>query len=231
MPNDARRILLLEAIHDVAAATFSDRGYDEIISIPRALSEDELLGKLPGVHLLGIRSRTRLSERALAAADRLLAIGCFCIGTSQVDIPVASRIGIPVFNAPFSSTRSVAELVMAEIIMLMRGIFPKSQSLNTRGRRLRQYRCATWNDRGERLRDAGYILRCCRQAAFWKCPMHSKPRRAPRFKQHCFSSRTGDAGNDRDDRRRSNPRDAIFPCSQPLPEKTSGIFAICCDCT
>jgi D-3-phosphoglycerate dehydrogenase len=133
MPNDARRILLLEAIHDVAAATFSDRGYDEIICIPRALSEDELLGKLPGVHLLGIRSRTRLSERALAAADRLLAIGCFCIGTSQVDIPVASRIGIPVFNAPFSSTRSVAELVMAEIIMLMRGIFPKSQSLH-RGR-------------------------------------------------------------------------------------------------
>jgi D-3-phosphoglycerate dehydrogenase / 2-oxoglutarate reductase len=133
MPNDARRILLLEAIHDVAAATFSDGGYDEIISIPRALSEDELLGKLPGVHLLGIRSRTRLNERALAAADRLLAIGCFCIGTSQVDIPVASRIGIPVFNAPFSSTRSVAELVMAEIIMLMRGIFPKSQSLH-RGR-------------------------------------------------------------------------------------------------
>jgi D-3-phosphoglycerate dehydrogenase len=133
MPNNARRILLLEAIHDVAAAMFSDRGYDEIISIPRALSEDELLEKLPGVHLLGIRSRTRLSERALAAADRLLAIGCFCIGTSQVDIPVASRIGIPVFNAPFSSTRSVAELVMAEIIMLMRGIFPKSQSLH-RGR-------------------------------------------------------------------------------------------------
>lgn len=119
-------ILLLEGIHDTAIADFSAAGYDNVVRLPKALSEDELIARIPSVHMLGIRSRTQLTERVLRAADRLICVGCFCIGTNQVDLTAAERLAIPVFNAPFSNTRSVAELVLGEIVMLMRGIPQKS---------------------------------------------------------------------------------------------------------
>ncbi|MDR3516076.1 MAG: phosphoglycerate dehydrogenase [Azospirillaceae bacterium] len=121
-------ILLLEGIHDTAIADFSAAGYDNVVRLPKALSEDELIARIPSVHMLGIRSRTQLTERVLRAADRLICVGCFCIGTNQVDLTAAERLAIPVFNAPFSNTRSVAELVLGEIVMLMRGIPQKSAS-------------------------------------------------------------------------------------------------------
>ena len=116
------KFLLLEGIHDQAREVLAGHGYHEVESLRRALTGDELAETLQGVHFLGIRSRTQLDAAAIAAADRLTAVGCFCIGTNQVDLEAATRAGIPVFNAPFSNTRSVAELALAEIIMLMRGI-------------------------------------------------------------------------------------------------------------
>ena len=125
-PKEKVQILLLEGIHENAVADLTADGYSNLVRLPGALDEDELVRQLAGVHLLGIRSRTRVTPRVLAAAERLMAIGCFCIGTDQVALEEARRLAIPVFNAPFSNTRSVAELVLGQIIMLMRGIFPKS---------------------------------------------------------------------------------------------------------
>jgi D-3-phosphoglycerate dehydrogenase len=148
------RVLLLEGIHDNAAADLAASGYDQVERLPKALDEDELVERIKGVHLLGIRSRTNLTERVLAAADRLIAVGCFCIGTNQVDLDAARRRGIPVFNAPFSNTRSVAELVMGEIIMLMRGILPKSAAAH-RGEWIKSA-ANSWEVRGKTLGIVGY---------------------------------------------------------------------------
>lgn len=115
-------ILLLEGIHQSAVELFASEGYTRVRSHAKALPPAELQQALAGVHMLGIRSRTQLTAEALAAAPKLMAIGCFCIGTNQVDLAAARRRGIPVFNAPFSNTRSVAELVLAEIVLLLRGI-------------------------------------------------------------------------------------------------------------
>ena len=120
------RFLLLEGLHPRAARVLAERGYDNVESLDHALQGDDLAEALQGVHFLGIRSRTQVTEEILAAADRLVALGCFCIGTNQVDLDAAEKAGVPVFNAPFSNTRSVAELALAEIIMLMRGIPEKS---------------------------------------------------------------------------------------------------------
>jgi D-3-phosphoglycerate dehydrogenase len=120
------RILLLEGVHDNALREFKARGYTNIESLPVALDEAELIKKIQGVHMLGIRSRTRVTEKVLAAANRLMTVGCFCIGTNQVSLDAARRAGVPVFNAPYSNTRSVAELVIGEIIMLLRRIPEKS---------------------------------------------------------------------------------------------------------
>ncbi|TPW35530.1 phosphoglycerate dehydrogenase [Oecophyllibacter saccharovorans] len=122
------RILLLEGIHDSAAEWFSQQGYAEVTTYKGALEGPALVEALQGVHMVGIRSRTQLTEEVLAQADRLMAIGCFCIGTNQVDLDAARRRGIPVFNAPFSNTRSVAELVIGEIIMLLRRIPSRSEA-------------------------------------------------------------------------------------------------------
>lgn len=100
----------------------------QIEIVPKALAEDELIDRIKGVHLLCIRSKTKVTARVIEAADRLLAIGCFCIGTDQVDLSCAEAAAIPVFNAPFSNTRSVAELVLGEIICLSRKIFDKSRA-------------------------------------------------------------------------------------------------------
>ena len=128
-PKDKIRVLLLENIHPAAAARFQQESF-HLETLPSSLNEDELCRKIETVHLLGIRSKTRITERVLLAARRLWAIGCYCIGTDQVALTIARRRGVPVFNAPYSNTRSVAELVIGEMIMLLRRVFEKSQSLH-----------------------------------------------------------------------------------------------------
>jgi D-3-phosphoglycerate dehydrogenase len=126
LPKDQIRLLLLEGINQSAVDLITDSGYTNVTRVAQALDGPALREALAGVHLLGIRSRTQLAAETLAAADRLIAVGCFSVGTNQVDIAAARRRGIPVFNAPFSNTRSVAELVIGEIVMLLRRIFPRS---------------------------------------------------------------------------------------------------------
>jgi D-3-phosphoglycerate dehydrogenase len=125
--------LLLEGIHPSAGEALRRAGYTRIESHAKALAGAELLAAVEGAHFIGIRSRTRLSAEVLQHAPRLATIGCFCIGTNQVDLKAAMRLGVPVFNAPFSNTRSVAELVLAQIIMLMRGIPEKNAILHRGG--------------------------------------------------------------------------------------------------
>jgi D-3-phosphoglycerate dehydrogenase len=120
------RVLLLEGIHENTEHYFRDNGYTNLECYKEALPEKDLEEKLEKTHILGIRSRTELTASLLKKAPKLFAVGCFSIGTNQVDIGFARKQGIPVFNAPFSNTRSVAELVIAECIMLMRGIPEKS---------------------------------------------------------------------------------------------------------
>ena len=116
------RFLLLEGVHQSALDTLSAAGYTNIEYLKTSLPDDELKAKIKDAHFVGIRSRTQLTEDIFAAAEKLIAVGCFCIGTNQVDLKAATKRGIAVFNAPYSNTRSVAELSLAEIIMLMRGI-------------------------------------------------------------------------------------------------------------
>jgi D-3-phosphoglycerate dehydrogenase len=120
------KVLLLEGVHENAPDYFRENGYSDIECIKEALTDTELEGKLQQTHIIGIRSRTELHKDILKKAPKLIAIGCFSIGTNQVDVMAAKKLGIPVFNAPFSNTRSVAELVIAECIMLMRGIPEKN---------------------------------------------------------------------------------------------------------
>lgn len=128
LSKDKIKILLLEGIHDSAANALESNGYREITRLSTALTGDKLRDALDGVHMVGIRSRTQLTQEVIQAGNRLMAIGCFCIGTNQVDLSAAAVRGIPVFNAPHSNTRSVAELVIAEMIMLLRGLGDKSQA-------------------------------------------------------------------------------------------------------
>lgn len=132
LDKDKIRILLLEGISETAVENFARAGYRNVESVPGSLPREELLARIEGVHMLGIRSRTQLDDELFEAARRLIAVGCFCIGTNQVDLTAAVRRGIPVFNAPFSNTRSVAELVLAEAILLLRGV-PQKSALAHRG--------------------------------------------------------------------------------------------------
>lgn len=116
------KVLLLEGIHPSSKKSFETAGYTNVEYLKTALDGEQLEQKLKDVHILGIRSRTQLTEQVLKKAKKLFAVGCFSIGTNQVELMVARQQGIPVFNAPFSNTRSVAELVIAEIIMLMREV-------------------------------------------------------------------------------------------------------------
>jgi D-3-phosphoglycerate dehydrogenase len=120
------RILLLEGIHEAAVESFEAAGYSNVERLTGSLAGNDLTSALADVDFVGIRSRTQLDATALDAAKRLKAVGCFCIGTNQVDLDAARRMGVPVFNAPFSNTRSVAELAIAYIILLMRGIPEKA---------------------------------------------------------------------------------------------------------
>jgi len=125
-PRDQIRVLLLEGIHERAVDTFAERGYTHVRRESGALSRADLEEVIRDVHIVGIRSRTLLDADVLAKARRLMAIGCYCIGTNQVDLEQAARQGVPVFNAPHSNTRSVAELVIGLSVMLFRDTFRKS---------------------------------------------------------------------------------------------------------
>lgn len=127
------KVLLLEGIHPSAERIFRDAGYANIETVKTALTGEELKAKLEGVHFLGIRSRTTLTRDIFEAADKLVAVGCYCIGTNQVDLSAATEHGIVVFNAPYSNTRSVAELVLAEAILLLRGIPEKNAKAHRGG--------------------------------------------------------------------------------------------------
>ncbi len=127
-PKEKINILLLENISEKAVGYFKDAGYDSVTKLGGALSEDELIREIRDVHLLGIRSKTQVTARVLNAAKKLQAIGCFCIGVNQVDLQAATKNGVVVFNAPYSNTRSVAELVIAASIMLIRRIPDKNRS-------------------------------------------------------------------------------------------------------
>ena len=126
LPKEKIKILLLEGLHQSTLDTLQANGYENIEYLKTSLPEDELITKIKDVHFVGIRSRTQLSEKVIAAANKLVAVGCFCIGTNQVDLVATQIRGIPVFNAPFSNTRSVAELALAQIILLLRGVPAKN---------------------------------------------------------------------------------------------------------
>nr|BFE76039.1 phosphoglycerate dehydrogenase [Actinoplanes digitatis] len=123
------RVLLLESIHPDAVSRLEAAGY-QVESVRNALDEVELIERIKGVHLLGVRSKTQVTAKVLEAADSLVAIGAFCIGTDQIDLGAASQAGIAVFNAPFSNTRSVVELALAEIIAMTRRLTEKNNLMH-----------------------------------------------------------------------------------------------------
>lgn len=128
-PKNRIKILLLENVHSDAFKKLSNDGFT-VELVKTSLSEDDLIKKLKGVHVLGIRSKTQVTERVIEAADKLMAVGAFCIGTKQIDLEACKENGIVVFNAPYSNTRSVVELAIGEIIMLMRSVFQRSTELH-----------------------------------------------------------------------------------------------------
>lgn len=148
------RILLLEGVHPSAIEVLNRAGYFNIEHHSKSLPPEELKLAIAKAHFVGIRSRTQLSEDILAAAPKLIAIGCFCIGTNQVDLDAATRRGIVVFNAPFSNTRSVAELVIAEAILLLRGLAAKNAAAH-RGQ-WQKSAAHSYEIRGKRLGIIGY---------------------------------------------------------------------------
>jgi len=127
-PKEKIRILFLENISDAAVKNFQGHEYSNVEKITKALTEDDLIREIKDVHILGIRSKTQITKRVLDAAKKLQAIGCFCIGVNQVDLKAATKNGVVVFNAPYSNTRSVAELVIGLSIMLIRRIPDKNKA-------------------------------------------------------------------------------------------------------
>jgi D-3-phosphoglycerate dehydrogenase len=148
------KFLFLEGIHPSAVQVLNAAGYTNIESLAGALPEDELKAKIADVHFVGIRSRTQLTAEVFAHATKLAAVGCFCIGTNQVDLNAARERGIAVFNAPYSNTRSVAELVLAEAILLLRGV-PEKSAVAHRGGWLKSAENA-YEIRGKTLGIIGY---------------------------------------------------------------------------
>jgi D-3-phosphoglycerate dehydrogenase len=148
------KFLLLEGVHPSAVETLQKSGYNNIEQHKKALSAEELKAAIAGAHFVGIRSRTQLTEEVFEAARKLVAVGCFCIGTNQVDLKAATLRGITVFNAPFSNTRSVAELVLAEAILLLRGVAEKNAAAH-RGEWLKTAVNA-FEIRGKKLGIIGY---------------------------------------------------------------------------
>lgn len=128
-PKNRIKILLLENVHQAAFENLSNEGFT-VELVKSSLSEEDLIEKIKGVHVLGIRSKTQVTKKVLDAADKLLVIGAFCIGTTQIDLDNCRRKGVAVFNAPYSNTRSVVELAIGQIIMLMRSVFPRSMEIH-----------------------------------------------------------------------------------------------------
>ena len=133
LPKDRIKVLLLEGINDSAVELLEQAGYSNLERLPKALDREALFKAIQGVHVLGIRSRTQLTPEIFDGADRLFAVGCFSVGTNQVDLEAARLRGVPVFNAPFSNTRSVAELTIGEIVMLLRRIPDRSRDAHQGG--------------------------------------------------------------------------------------------------
>jgi D-3-phosphoglycerate dehydrogenase len=148
------KFLLLEGVHQSALDTLHAAGYTNIEYLKTSISEDDLKERIKDVHFIGIRSRTQLTEAVFAAAEKLIAVGCFCIGTNQVDLKAATKRGVAVFNAPYSNTRSVAELSIAEIIMLMRGVPEKSAQCHRGG--WNKSATNSYEIRGKKLGIVGY---------------------------------------------------------------------------
>lgn len=148
------KFLLLEGIHPSALQVLHNAGYTNVETVSGALPPEELLRKMADVHFVGIRSRTQLTAEVFAAAQKLVAVGCFCIGTNQVDLDAARQHGVVVFNAPYSNTRSVAELVLGEAILLLRGI-PAKNAVAHRGGWLKTADNA-YEIRGKTLGIVGY---------------------------------------------------------------------------
>ena len=153
-PRDKIKVLLLENVSGSATGEFSRGGYVNVERHTRALGEQELAEAVRGVHILGIRSKTKVTARVLEAADRLLAVGCFCIGVNQVDLKAATSAGVAVFNAPYSNTRSVAELVIGLAVMLIRRVADKNAAAH-RGVWLKEAK-GSYELRGKTLGIVGY---------------------------------------------------------------------------
>ncbi len=154
LDKDKIRFLLLEGVHQSAVETLNKAGYTNIEYLKTSLAEEELIEKIADAHFIGIRSRTQLTEKVFEAAQKLIAVGCFCIGTNQVNLKAATERGIAVFNAPYSNTRSVAELVLAEAILLLRGI-PEKNAMAHRGEWLKSAN-NSYEIRGKSLGIIGY---------------------------------------------------------------------------
>jgi D-3-phosphoglycerate dehydrogenase len=154
LSKDKIRFLFLEGIHSTADEIMREAGYNNIERIDEAIDPESLIKIIGNFHFLGIRSRTQVTPQVLSAADKLVAVGCYCIGTDQVSLDHASINGIPVFNAPYANTRSVAELVLAEIIFLMRGL-PTKNAAAHRGEWLKDAKGA-YEVRGKTLGIIGY---------------------------------------------------------------------------
>ena len=148
------KFLLLEGIHESALRTLKSHGYENIEAVKGSISEQELLKKVKDIHFIGIRSRTQLTDVVFSAAEKLLAVGCFCIGTNQVNLDAALTKGVPVFNAPYSNTRSVAELVIAQAILLLRRV-PEKNLLAHQGI-WQKSAAGSFEARGKKLGIVGY---------------------------------------------------------------------------
>ena len=151
---DRIKIVLLEGIHSSAEALLRAQGYSNIVTANKSLPQAELIETLSDAHFLGIRSRTQVTSALLDTSPKLAAIGCFCIGTNQVDLTECKKRGIPVFNAPFANTRSVAELVLGEMILLLRGV-PAKNAAAHRGQWLKSAE-NSYETRGKILGIVGY---------------------------------------------------------------------------
>ncbi|MGI2124876.1 phosphoglycerate dehydrogenase [Shewanella baltica] len=154
LDKDKIKILLLEGVHQSAVDVLERAGYTNIEYHKASLGDEALIESIKDAHFVGLRSRTQLTAEVLKRAEKLIAVGCFCIGTNQVDLATAESLGIPVFNAPFSNTRSVAELVIGEIIMLMRGI-PERNAIAHRGGWMKTA-AGSYEVRGKTLGVIGY---------------------------------------------------------------------------
>ncbi|BAE75284.1 D-3-phosphoglycerate dehydrogenase [Sodalis glossinidius str. 'morsitans'] len=154
LEKDKIKFLLVEGVHPSALENLKRAGYTNIEYHKGALDTETLKNAIRDAHFVGIRSRTHLTEEVFAVAEKLVAVGCFCIGTNQVDLPAAMKRGVPVFNAPFSNTRSVAEMVLGEMLLMMRGI-PEANARAHRGQWNKQAQ-GSYEARGKKLGIVGY---------------------------------------------------------------------------